>query len=282
MFIIPDNDINLYNNDDENVDYDEKDWNRIISIGDIHGCWFKLENLLNQVQPTNKDLLIFHGDYLDRGDENIKCMKFLVDSIKYKNMIFLLGNHELLLLQHILYNINHFEEMKMSQIYDMPIDKFEQLFYTRINSSRDYFFHYLPNGGRKTLQEIESREELKLFQTYLTKIAHLYSTFEMEINRQYVIFVHAGIDLSKTLDEQLLEDFTWVRSEFYEKYNGKIKFVIGHTPTIHVNGSFEPIFRDNNIIMIDTGSYRNHISAVDIKTNKFWQDKLNPIIKKLY
>ena len=278
---IPNNEINYYKFDkNNNIEYNENDYERIISIGDIHGCYDKLINLLNQVKPTNKDLLIFHGDYLDRGPNNFKCMEFVIKMINYRNCIFLLGNHELLLLQHILYNINYDQTIKMSDVYNMPIDEFKQLFDTKIMGF-DHFENYFPNGGYKTLYEIDTIEKLKVFQQYIYIIANLYTTFEMTINNQLYIFVHAGINPMKTMDEQLLEDFTWVREEFYNAYAGTAKFIIGHTPTVNINGEYQPIILPNNIMMIDTGSWRGHISAVNIKTNKFWQDTIKPFKKEL-
>jgi Calcineurin-like phosphoesterase. len=43
---------------------------KIFAIGDIHGCLWSLERLLN-ILPVNwgKDLVIFLGDYIDRGPD---------------------------------------------------------------------------------------------------------------------------------------------------------------------------------------------------------------------
>ena len=41
--------------------------NRLIAIGDIHGEYNKLENLLQKLFLKETDYLIFLGDYIDRG-----------------------------------------------------------------------------------------------------------------------------------------------------------------------------------------------------------------------
>ena len=275
MYNIPNNNINIYQFDKNNkLEYNEKDWNRIIAIGDIHGCYSKLTNLLNNIQPTNKDLLIFLGDYTDRGDDNISCMKFIIQMINYKNIIFLLGNHELLLIQHILYNMQHIKKVTFKEINKMSVEEFKILF-DKMITSVDHFRDYLPNGGNVTLNEVKN--DLAVFKKYLYIITNLYTTFEMTINNQYTIFVHAGIDPFKDLNEQLLDDLVWIRWKFFNNYQGKEKIVIGHTPTYNITNQFKPTKLKNNIIMCDTGSYRANISAVNIKTEEYWQNNTNEV-----
>lgn len=40
---------------------------RIIAVGDIHGCSVALATLIEAIQPTALDTLVFLGDYIDRG-----------------------------------------------------------------------------------------------------------------------------------------------------------------------------------------------------------------------
>tara|TARA_B100000446_G_C10435217_1_gene299728 strand:- start:301 stop:621 length:321 start_codon:yes stop_codon:yes gene_type:complete len=71
---------------------------RIIAIGDIHGCKDQLQCLIEHIAPTNSDQLVFLGDYIDRGFDSqgvIECCLALKQ--KY-NCTFLKGNHEEMLL----------------------------------------------------------------------------------------------------------------------------------------------------------------------------------------
>ena len=43
---------------------------RIIAIGDIHGCANALATLLEAIKPTQQDTLVFLGDYIDRGPDS--------------------------------------------------------------------------------------------------------------------------------------------------------------------------------------------------------------------
>jgi predicted kinase len=71
-------------------------YNRIIHIGDLQGCYtvFKeFERLMGSFKKD--DFLIFIGDALDRGIENDKIMRWLIDNVPNNpNIVFLWGNHE--------------------------------------------------------------------------------------------------------------------------------------------------------------------------------------------
>ena len=40
---------------------------RIIAIGDVHGCSAAVAALVRAIDPTPLDMLVFLGDYSDRG-----------------------------------------------------------------------------------------------------------------------------------------------------------------------------------------------------------------------
>ena len=64
---------------------------RIIAIGDIHGCYQELDELLQRVAPTKEDRLIFLGDLVNRGPDSCK----VIDLARQHRALSLLGNHEL-------------------------------------------------------------------------------------------------------------------------------------------------------------------------------------------
>ncbi|XP_010683851.2 tyrosine-protein phosphatase RLPH2 [Beta vulgaris subsp. vulgaris] len=86
---------------DENLKLGEE--RLVICIGDIHGHYSKLQNLWSNLQSQtnpsqfNNALIIFLGDYCDRGPDTKRVIEFLVSlSSKYPNQthIFLAGNHD--------------------------------------------------------------------------------------------------------------------------------------------------------------------------------------------
>ncbi|XP_074276911.1 tyrosine-protein phosphatase RLPH2-like [Silene latifolia] len=76
----------------------------VICIGDIHGFYKKLQtlwsNLQSQTNPIqfNNALIIFLGDYCDRGPDTKRVIEFLLQlPVKYPDQthVFLAGNHDL-------------------------------------------------------------------------------------------------------------------------------------------------------------------------------------------
>ena len=74
---------------------------RKFAVGDIHGCLHLLKKLIDIIQPTNEDTIIFLGDYIDRGPDSKGVIDFLIDLKDKTNCIFLIGNHEDMMLQYL-------------------------------------------------------------------------------------------------------------------------------------------------------------------------------------
>lgn len=62
-----------------------------IIIGDIHGCYAELMDLLDKVAPSADDRIIALGDIVDRGPDSDKVLEFFRDT---PNATSLMGNHE--------------------------------------------------------------------------------------------------------------------------------------------------------------------------------------------
>ena len=67
---------------------------RTFAIGDIHGGLKALIQVLNQLEITEKDTLIFMGDYVDGWSESAQVVDFLIHLSKKINCIFIKGNHD--------------------------------------------------------------------------------------------------------------------------------------------------------------------------------------------
>lgn len=68
--------------------------NRTFAIGDIHGCYDELKRLINAINPTPNDKIIFLGDYIDRGVNSSAVLDFIIELGSRCNVIALKGNHE--------------------------------------------------------------------------------------------------------------------------------------------------------------------------------------------
>ena len=202
---------------------------RIIAIGDIHGHFDKFQSLWNQLKVTDDDQVIFLGDYIDRGTQNMSVLETVMKLNEQDNVTCLMGNHEDMLFTY----------------YSEPGNPWRN--------------DWLYNGGETTKEEIESSGN---FQRVYDFVKSLKLKHELTLDKKY-IFCHAGID--PYLEEQDRSSMLWIREEFYDNYEGDDIYVVGHTPTIcFKNGEFYgykasndylPVKLKNNIYDIDTGSY---------------------------
>lgn len=66
-------------------------YKRTIVCGDIHGCYDEMIELLDRVKFGSDDLFVTVGDFMDRGPESWKVIRFIYDT---PNVFSVLGNHE--------------------------------------------------------------------------------------------------------------------------------------------------------------------------------------------
>lgn len=224
-----------------------KSFKRILAIGDIHGSYRKLLSLWKKVEfNPSEDFLVFLGDYIDRGSESIRVLNF-VRKLKKKNpenVVLLRGNHE-----------------------DMLLKYFKE---------RDDIWRYSRNGGDRTLREFQKLGEDKISE-FVAFIEEFPIFHRMEISGKETIFVHAGIMPDIPIEQLSSKILLWIREDFFKFYRGKDLVVVGHTPVQYVSKDSHknpvPLVLENNIIMLDTGSYLKggKISCIDILTKKFVQ-----------
>lgn len=70
--------------------------NRILVVGDVHGCLTELQELLEKLKPVRgRDKLVFLGDLIDRGPDPVGVVKFCRTQLRHMvDAEFVLGNHE--------------------------------------------------------------------------------------------------------------------------------------------------------------------------------------------
>lgn len=216
-------------------------YKRILVIGDIHGEWDKFLSLYQQLKfNPEQDLLIFLGDYIDRGQQSFEALAWMYGHQQAKNIIMLRGNHEQMLLDY----------------YD--------------NGCRDML--WLANGGDVTAEALDVLDE-ELRDKYIAFVRSLPLHFQLQAGGKDFFFCHAGVNPAYPLNEQKPEDLLWIREKFFDHYKGRDIVVAGHTHVGYVHwGSTRPII-EKNIILLDTGSYmaNGHISCVDVLSGQIWQ-----------
>lgn len=98
---------------------------RTLIIGDIHGCYRELSDLVEKFGPTDIDQIYSVGDVINRGPDSANCIKLLKD-LKAK---VIMGNHEHWYLNSFPFTINTKQnkifktleiEDHMRWMYDLP------------------------------------------------------------------------------------------------------------------------------------------------------------------
>ena len=51
---------------------------RLIAIGDVHGCVHALDAVLESIDPTSDDRIVFLGDMIDQGKESREVLERII------------------------------------------------------------------------------------------------------------------------------------------------------------------------------------------------------------
>jgi serine/threonine protein phosphatase 1 len=68
---------------------------RLIFVGDIHGCYDEMVELLDRIDPTGRDVVVSCGDIVRKGPEVTRCL----DLWRARNYLAVLGNNEMKILR---------------------------------------------------------------------------------------------------------------------------------------------------------------------------------------
>ena len=231
---------------------------RTFAIGDIHGGFKALIQVLNQLELTEEDHLIFMGDYVDGWSEAAQVIDFLIDFSKKFNCIFIKGNHDV------------WCENWLKDEND-------------VNPS--WFMH----GGKETIDSYagfskeEKQEHLAFFQAL--QMYHL-----DDENR---LFLHAGFTsmhgvekesyphkfcTDRTLWEMVLaldKKIEVTANNYPKRLQHYHEIYIGHTPTTNYNEEYP--MNAANIWNVDTGAaFKGKVTALNIETKAFFQSDALP------
>jgi serine/threonine protein phosphatase 1 len=212
---------------------------KIFAVGDIHGQDRKLRSLLERLPlDPERDFLIFIGDYINKGPrsrEVIDCL-LKVES-RVKNSVFLMGNHEHIMLEY--YRTRNLDLLQALRSYDVE-PTLESYSNSPFRSLSDMSF-----------MPVEHRRFFERLKPYFKLDGYL--------------FIHAGIIPGEDIEHCPLDRLLTVRERFLQ-YDGPSKEVVvfGHTP-------FETPLVTPGKIGIDTGvAYGNMLTAVELPKMRFY------------
>lgn len=208
-------------------------------IGDIHGHYVKLKNLFDVLKSHIRadDVVIFLGDYIDRGPSSFEVVEFLVALSDTYRIVFLKGNHEDMFIKYL--------------------------------RKQDYAGNFIRNGGGYTIKSyLKHCKSKPLPHTHI----EFFNSLKLYYEGSDFIAVHAGLNPGiDRLEFQSHDDLIWIREEFYRADKKWPKTVIfGHTPTPYImNSGSVFVDEERNIIGIDTGAMIDQYPLTCIR----WPDR---------
>ena len=194
-----------------------------------------MEAVLRQIDtdctlyPSNRPIVVFLGDYIDRGPASREVLDLLLGYERTKEVVFLKGNHET-------YVHRFLSEPTV-------LDEW------RLCGGLETLVSY----GLKPSINPDVPEQTQLAKEFAKTIPKRHLKFLESLNLSFscgdFLFVHAGIRPGVPLRKQREEDLLWIREEFLSCEQQFEKFVVhGHTPVAM------PDIRSNRI-NIDTGAF---------------------------
>lgn len=206
--------------------------NRLIAIGDVHGCAKALSALLSAIAPTPDDTLIPLGDYVDRGSDSRGVIAQMIELRSQCRLIPLMGNHEIMMLAAL-----------RGTLDPMAWQRF---------GGADTLASY---GGQLSEIAPEHHEFLASCLRFYESEAH--------------IFMHANYLAHFPLEEQPEQFLFWthISTVLPPPHQSGKKAIVGHTPQI--GGEILDL---GHLVCIDTCCFAGGwLTALDVNTGQVWQ-----------
>ncbi|MBQ4822643.1 metallophosphoesterase family protein [Aquimarina sp. MMG016] len=228
---------------------------RILVIGDIHGGYKALIQVLDRAKVTAEDTLIFLGDYVDGWSESAETIQKLIELSETNSCVFIRGNHDL------------WCGLWLDKGATNPV--------------------WLAHGGKET---IDSYIQSGL----LTNDSHRQFFNELQnyyIDTENRLFVHAGFTSMHGVGKEEYEsNYFWDRTLWEaalladkveeknladmltspKRFNHYQEIYIGHTPTTDYK-KYTPI-KAYNLWNVDTGAaFTGKLTILDVNTKELWQ-----------
>lgn len=219
-------------------------------IGDIHGSFRALIQVLGKIEDNSSSTFIFLGDLVDGWSESAQTIQFLIDFAKNNSCIFIRGNHD-------------------EWCY-------EWLKTGNANTT------WLEHGGASTVksyENIQNREEHILF------FEQMKDYYIDTVNR---LFIHAGFtSMHGPQKEVYRSNYSWDRTlwetaialdnripvdsnEYPNRFKIFTEIYIGHTPTTEL-GALEPVNKANVWNLDTAAGFKGRLTMLNIETKDFIQ-----------
>jgi serine/threonine protein phosphatase 1 len=240
----------------------EKEPRRFYAVGDIHGCNKQLKQMLEKIVEhgfSDEDVLIFLGDYVDRGPDSKDCIQQILDFKKDRNNVYcLMGNHEDMMVSYLGWAESEFGRYFMN------------------NGGNATAKSYIPLSDSFVSLEDKEKWLAEFPEEHKDFLCNLYHV----ISTEKFYFVHANADLQILGNDPTkwrLEKIIWDRHwQFFKHELGKT-IVHGHTPVSAVtfyNSNFShkkknPFGGPDEVVEPKNGQYYH---SIDVDTGCVFGD----------
>ncbi|CAN7618848.1 metallophosphoesterase family protein [Phenylobacterium sp. LjRoot225] len=220
----------------------------VYAVGDVHGRFDLLQTLLGNIAADaagRPNLLIFSGDYIDRGPDSALVIERLIGLRRHlgASLFLLKGNHEAAFLRFL----------------DSPSTGAAWIEHFGGGATLRSYGVASPEPGAPERAFVAARDEL------LGNMPASHLRFLQDLDLMIVLgdyaFVHAGVCVDASLAEQTEDDLLWARREFLAAERRCEKIIVhGHTWA-----SDAPELLSHRI-GLDTGAYETGVlTAVRIE-----------------
>ena len=233
-------------------------YKRILAIGDVHGSFGKLMSLWSKLNVTDRDLLIFVGDYVEGCEhKDLATLRRLIELSKNPNVVILRGNTDDAYLRHMF----------------------------------DRRGNFLSNVSGNVVREIRAAavDEPDLPKKIFDFMNALPYCHSVTVGGRKYFFCHGGVKVGTPLNMQTK---TYLLGggymNFYENYSGDALIVVGHKAPKkifrHMPQLFEGVAKNillgepikipgKNILMLDTQAKHDNgfLTCVDVLSGNFYR-----------
>lgn len=225
---------------------------RTVVIGDIHGGFKALKQLIERANLPSGTKYIFVGDYVDGWSQSAEVISYLINFSQENECIFLRGNHDELLYNYL--KSGETNPMWLSQGGESSVKSYSKL--SKIERGIHLRFF-----GNLINYHIDSKNRL-----------FLHAGFTNQHGPQHEYYPNL-VFWDRTLWEMVCAMDTNI-SEENDRYPKRLKLFkeiyIGHTPVTRVG--FDKPANFANVWNVDTGAaFKGKISMLDVNSKEIWQ-----------
>jgi serine/threonine protein phosphatase 1 len=219
----------------------------VVAVGDVHGCAGHLEAMyqalaedVGRLRPEETTCILL-GDLVDRGPDSLDCLGLAADGLQafLRNTpvedIRLLGNHDAWLKQAVLGSLS--EEDARVWAHNGGDATFAS------------FGILSPAGAEELCAAIRGKAP--------AEVVTLLGSMALNHRVGDLLFVHAGVDPRRPLEDQSEHTQLWIRDAFLHAEDWPFEVLVVHGHTIDVPHGEPEIFAHR--IGIDTGAFASGV-----------------------